>query len=246
MRPITSGESVIPERNNAPIEVNVDPRKNGIVSTDHEVVRALGGTRTLKRMLWISTVLLFALGCRKAAQTKSEAPKTSAPINNVQNSEWHPIAKGMSYQLALKDNVFSFCDDKGAQQVDVRTGKQTLGTQKCDPKNEAIQSGCDDDVEITGDPAEPYDVVSFEGDGYKLNGHSRGCDRDGRIVAVTTAGDVELIDGVASKAAFLEADVPDKIVVGSGWVAWNSLDQKVSIRLETVARLLSASTAIQR
>ena len=200
----------------------------------------------MKSCLWTMLLLVFLTGCRRGAQSKSDAPGSSAPRHTVQASEWHPSTTGVSYQLGLKEDIFSFCDDTGPQQVDVRTGKQSAGPQKCDRKTEAVQSSCDDDVEITGDPAQPYDVLSFEGQGYKLNGHSRGCDRDRHLVVITTASDVELIDGATNRVRLLDADVPDQIVLGSGWVAWNSLDKKVPLRLEGVAKAMTDARLVEQ
>ena len=41
------------------------------------------------------------------------------------------------------------------------------------------------------------------------------------------------------KRAFVDADVPDEIVVGSGWIGWNSLDKQAPLHLGTVAKIMA-------
>ena len=153
-------------------------------------------------------------------------------------SEWFPTVKGIPYQLTLKNGVFGFCDDRGSWQFDVATGKQASGARHCDIDHEEEQSSCDDSIQIWGSPEGGDDHISVGYNNYLLKGHDRACDKDGQTVIAATIGAVEVIDGVANKVAIVDPGGGDRAVIGSGWIAWSTLDEKRPLRLETLSRAM--------
>ena len=166
------------------------------------------------------------------APQKVEIQTAAAPSVRAQ-LQWAPAVMGHPYQLSLQNKVFGFCDDTGSQQMDVTTGKQTPGTAHCDRVNGDDQSRCGDEIQILGHPDGGKDVLSFEGSDYPLEGQSHGCDRDGKLVIVPTVGAVELIDGASNKVAIVDPGGGNKAMIGSGWVAWSTLDLKHPLRVES-------------
>ena len=146
--------------------------------------------------------------------------------------------KGHPYQLSLKDGLFGFCDDGGPEQFEVASGKQMPGPQHCDRATGDDQSNCGDGVEIEGHPEGGKDVLFLDGKGYPLQGQSHGYDCDGKVVIVPTVGAVEVIDGTANKVAIVDPGGGNSAVIGSGWLAWSTLDDAHPLRLETVAKAM--------
>ena len=198
------------------------------------------------RKLLVGCTVLFSIGCKKSANKANEPMPVAPNRANVAGaplpSQLQPIVMGLPYQLGLKSNVFSFCDDTGPQQIDVSTGKQTPAAQHCDRKKDEDQSSCDDEIQIYGSPEGGNDRLAINDNEYILEGHSRGCDRDGKTVVVATVGAVEVIDGAANKVAIVDPGGGDRAAIGSGWVAWSTLDVKHPLRLETVVKALEHAT----
>lgn len=201
----------------------------------------------MKRSAIAAVFFASILGCRKTppanvaaspAPLSSPAAPASAPVQAAgSSSELHPTVHGIPFQLSLKNGVFAFCDDSGAQKIDVATGSQSAGAQSCDRKKEQIQSSCDDNA-ITSAPDGPADTIDLGKYTYHLSGHVRDCDQEGDVTIVSTGGDVEVIDSAGNKVAVIDTPAPDKVVIGSGWVAWNALGKPPVLKLETVAKAM--------
>ncbi len=200
----------------------------------------------MKSMVLIACAVTILIGCKSEVQKPSgeqrhnsrpaamdvQIPTQAVPKPDV--AAWNPVTKGVTYQLSLKSGAFTFCDNTGPQTINLETGRQTMGAFTCDRKNDAVKTGCDNGIDIIGPPDEPYDVVS----GFKLHGHVRDCDNDGNLIIVSTTGEIVIMDTSANKLAFVEATVPNTVVIGSGWSAWNSQDKQVPVHLEKISALL--------
>ncbi len=208
--------------------------------------------KTLPTAAVLTTVLAFTTGCKKTVPADAGRPPATsaaspparvpiAPSPATSASEWTPIVHGIPYQLSLKSGVFGFCDDSGSQTLDLATGKQSAGTATCDRSHEAVQSSCDNRVKIYGDTDAGNDDLSVGDHDYTLRGHSRECDLDGSLLVVSTANAVQLIDFAANKVATVDSHGGDKAVLGSGWVAWTSLDLNHPLRLETTTQAMSTA-----
>ncbi len=189
-------------------------------------------------------ILGLIVGCKKATNEGNNdavpftRPQAEPQLASTMASEWMPAVKGDAYQLTLKKGVFGFCDETGSHSVNLTTGKQSASTQTCDPKREEVQSSCDNSVQIHGNPDDPFDDISIEGNDYQLNGHVTACDRQGQLLFVATYGSVELIDGTANKVAIVDDRGSDKAVIGAGWIAWQSIKKNGPLRLEAVAKAM--------
>lgn len=188
------------------------------------------------------------VGCKSAVQIRViPQPQSSTIVAKKMvavtpsASEWTPVAKGDAYQLSLKNGQFGFCDETGSQHINLTTGKQSPGTEACDPNHEEIQSNCDDTVMLHGIPDNTYDDITINNNDYVLKGHAEACDRMGLFLVVATGGGVELIDGARNKVAILDSGM--RAVIGSDWVAWQPLDRKKNeLQLETVAKAMEHAT----
>ena len=193
-------------------------------------------------------MLILSFGCKNANTHNTKTAQQPSPITAETGrapqpaSMWKPVTKGVAYQLTLNNGVFGFCDNTGSQQINFATGHQTASTSTCDRKNDAIRNGCDDGVDIVSSSDGPYDTVSVERYSFRLHGHARDCDRDGDLVIVSTTGEIVLMNASTTKIAFVKAVVPDTVVIGSGWAAWNSQDKKLPPHLEKTSKLLQQAT----
>lgn len=193
----------------------------------------------MKKLMLLAWSPVLTLGCKKTlvSPITTPMPVTAA---TVAASQLSPIVNGVPYQLSLDGGLFGFCDSTGPQQVNLANGKQTLGTQRCDRLHEIVQNHCGEQVEIDGHPEGGNDHLAINDNEFVLNGQSGACDREGKIVIVSTYIAVEVIDGAANKVAIVGSG--DKVAIGSGWVAWSTLDKDHPLRLETVAKAMEHAT----
>lgn len=202
----------------------------------------------MKRIWFIVLVLLTACARTKPdvirdthASTAHQAKNATSPATALPAAqEWKVSLVGKPYQLNFRPGALAFCDDRGGQQVDLATGKQSAVHQACVMREDEV-TGCSDDalgIAITSPdpPTEPNDKIEIGSNDYWLKGRADGCANDGRILIVGTGFQVVVIDGIDNKLAVIDRNGADQVAIGSGWVAWKSWDgKKLSLMSQSAA-----------
>jgi hypothetical protein len=178
----------------------------------------------MKKLALLSLLLLAA--CKRTKPTPTAVPSAGGkPIVVSRPNDWPVNVAGEPYQLRLKVNSLTFCDDRGGQRLDLVTGIQTSFVQPC-VTNKADDSdptpNPDDNLVEVASPDmehEANDRVCIDSC-YWLNGRARNWLNEGKTVIIGTGSEVEMIDGEKDRTVIVSHEGADKLAIGSGWVAW--------------------------
>jgi hypothetical protein len=178
----------------------------------------------MKKLALLSLLLLAA--CKRTKPAPAVAPTAAdKPTVVFKPIDWPVNVVGDPYQLRLKANSFTFCDDRGGQRLDLVTGSQASFVQSC-VTNKADDSdptpNPDDNLVEVASPDmehEANDRVCIDSC-YWLNGRGHNWLNEGKTVIIGTGSEVEVIDGEKDRTAIIAHDGADKLAIGSGWVAW--------------------------
>ena len=169
--------------------------------------------------------LVPALSCSQSQPTakpedpsKSRASGTSASASDVVNLS----TEGPAYALHLDKNSLTFCDKGGQKRLDLKTGKADAQGGTC-PKIVEPNTGCGGlsiDVSVRGPLSEPNDIVDLSDRSFPLKGRVHDCSADGKLLAIVTGSSVYVIDVSKEVSAEVDHEGGDRVVIGSGWIAW--------------------------
>ncbi|HEY2016794.1 MAG TPA: hypothetical protein VGH38_24990 [Bryobacteraceae bacterium] len=155
-----------------------------------------------------------------AAEPPSSAPAAPAPAPAA--AEISATAQGEPYALHIDSGVLTFCDQRGMRKLDLKTGQDTASSQPC-PKAEEANTACTGlglDVSVRSPQGEPNDIVDVDGSSVPLKGKVHDCAADGKVLAVSTASAVSVIDVATGTSTEVSKQGGDRVAIGSGWVAW--------------------------
>lgn len=130
-------------------------------------------------------------------------------------------AQGEPYALSLQDGVLTFCDNRGARRLDLKTNRETASSAVCSRSEpNAACSGLPLDVEVRTPLSEPDDIVDVGDASFPLKGRVHDCGASGKLLAVATGSQVVLIDAAKGSVREIRPHGADRIAIGSGWIAW--------------------------
>ncbi|MCC6365482.1 MAG: hypothetical protein IT165_18365 [Bryobacterales bacterium] len=130
-------------------------------------------------------------------------------------------AQGEPYALSLQDGVLTFCDNRGARKLDLKTNREAASSAVCSRSEpNAACSGLPLDVEVRTPLNEPNDIVDLGAASFPLKGRVHDCSASGKLLAVVTGSQVVLIDAAKGSASEISPHGGGRIAIGSGWLAW--------------------------
>jgi hypothetical protein len=184
--------------------------------------------------------LVLAISLASCTRPKTEASGAAKPTQPVPASPaTQPASKleiatdGESFGFQIKDGVFSFCDKRGARNVDLKSGQESPSTRFC-PKNEEPNNSCENlglDISVRSPMSEPNDFVDIGAQSYPMDGRVHDCSADRNLVAVSTGSSVAIIDVTTGTMRKVNAEGGDHVRIGGGWIAWS---QGPKLHLETI------------
>jgi len=130
-------------------------------------------------------------------------------------------AQGEPYALSLQDDVLTFCDNRGARQLDLKTNRETASGAVCSRSEPNVAcSGLPLDAEVRTPLNEPNDIVDIGDASFPLKGRVHDCSASGKLLAIVTGSQVVLIDAAKGSASEISPHGGGRIAIGSGWLAW--------------------------
>jgi hypothetical protein len=178
-------------------------------------------------LIWLP-LLIIASSCNRAKEqpqgggATQPATPSAAPI--AATKEYNVTAQGEPYNLRFAGGALDFCDTRGGRELNLKTGEEISKDRTCTPKDEpnTACSGLSLDVEVRSPQSEPNDIVDVGGSSFPLNGRVHDCAADGKSLAVITASTTALIDTAKETTTQISPSGGDRVVLGSGWVAWTA------------------------
>ncbi|MCC6345406.1 MAG: hypothetical protein IT166_24605 [Bryobacterales bacterium] len=129
--------------------------------------------------------------------------------------------RGEPYALSLHDDVLSFCDSRGARQLDLKANRETAAARACSPSEpNAACGGLPFDVDVRSPLNEPNDIVDAGDASFPLNGRVHDCAASGKLLAIATGAQVILIDTVNGAVRVAYPHGAERVAIGPGWIAW--------------------------
>jgi hypothetical protein len=159
------------------------------------------------------TLLLLAICCSRTLERSSPPQLTDVKV----------AAEGEPYGLRLEADALTFCDQRGARSLDLKTGQERRLDRIC-PKREEPNTACSGlalEISVRAPLSEPNDIVDIDGLSFPLKGRVHDCAADGRLVAVVTASAVVLIDAAKGTRTEVSGEGGDRVAIGFGWVGWS-------------------------
>jgi hypothetical protein len=155
------------------------------------------------------------------AKSTEPVPPSSTATQAVSKVEIATDGESLGFQI--KDGVFSFCDKRGARNVDLKGGQESPSTRAC-PKNNEPNNSCENlglDISVRSPMSEPNDIVDIGAQSYPVDGRVHDCSADRNLVAVATGSAVAIIDVATGTMRKLNAEGGDHVLIGGGWIAWS-------------------------
>jgi hypothetical protein len=157
--------------------------------------------RLIAPVLAVTQLLLAPLACRSEMLAQTEQ------------------STGPARALRLADNELSFCDARGAERWDLRSGRISPARHSCGTRDEP-NTACASlplQVDVRSPMGGTDDIVDVGNVSVPLTGRVHDCSADGKTLAIVTGSSINAETGnshpVAKKGG-------DRIAIGSGWIAW--------------------------
>lgn len=189
----------------------------------------------------LSLILLLTACKQTSSRPIASSNTTPHPVAVPARMEWNVDTAGDAYQLSLKENQLSFCDDRGPHLLSLETGQQTSSTRKCIKPAylHGTWTGCDDEalkIQVYSPQDQSNDSLSFGKTFYDLKGRADDCDNDGTIAVFGTGEQIVLVDGQTERSAILSNNPGPPVAIGSGWVAWRpGVEHKIHLIRQSTA-----------
>jgi len=166
----------------------------------------------VKRLRLLAALLLAVAAFQALAQGAPGAPVRAAATT------------GAAYNLRWDSDILVYCDQRGGRALDLQTAKETAHEATCAPVAEPNTAcgGLGVDVEVRAPLSAPDDIVDLKGVSIPLEGRVSDCSVDGQSIALTTGSTVVLIDTATARAATVDRQGGERVLLGPKWIAWSS------------------------
>jgi hypothetical protein len=159
-----------------------------------------------------------------ATPAASLSPSANPAAPNAAPTAWAVPTVGEPYALEVGEVAASFCDARGAREVDLHTGKDSPAPQTCPKKKEpnGACAGLPLEVTVETPGGGPKDVVFAGGWGFHPEGRVHDCAADGNMLAIVTGMTVELLNTATGTATTVDGKAGgERVAVGHRWVVWS-------------------------
>jgi|CZKR01.1.fsa_nt_gi hypothetical protein len=176
----------------------------------------------LPLMVWLS----LCCSRSKSAANHGDAsnPSVQRAASAPQTSDLSFSTEDQAYALNAENGILSYCDKRGGRKIDLRTRHDAPLERPCPVRDEpnAACSGLSIDVSVRAPLSEPNDIVDIGSLSFPLKGRVHDCSVHGKLLGIVTGSAVILIDVAKGSNSEINPDGGDRVVVGSGWIAWTN------------------------
>jgi hypothetical protein len=173
-------------------------------------------------MVWLS----LCCSRSKSAANHGDAsnPSVQRAASAPQTSDLSFSTEDQAYALNAENGILSYCDKRGGRKIDLRTRHDAPLERPCPVRDEpnAACSGLSIDVSVRAPLSEPNDIVDIGSLSFPLKGRVHDCSVHGKLLGIVTGSAVILIDVAKGSNSEINPDGGDRVVVGSGWIAWTN------------------------